>query len=499
MRPVARVAITTAVFLVLFATAFTGSWFRDEFYYLACSRRMDWGYVDHPPLCVAILWLVRHTLGDSLVALRSIAALFTAASVWLTGSIARRFGAGAFGEALAMGAAAVAPAMLAVGTFYSMNVFDLFFWTLAVRLTIEVVDRPTDRGWVALGVVLGLGLLNKISMLWLGAGLAGGLLLTPARALLRTRGPWIAGGIAALFFAPHVLWQVRYGWPTAEFVREASRGKMLTNTPLSFVAAQVMNMQPLTLPVWGAGLLALLADARQRRWRLLGIAFLVVAGILIANRTSRSAYLTPGYPMLLAAGAVWWESVIRRPAVRAVCLAVLVIGGIATVPLAVPLLPVDTYVAYSRALGVAPGTDEKNELGRLPQFFADRQGWDRFVGDVARAWSRLTPEERARAVVFTGNYGEAGAVERLGRDAGMVSVSGHNNYWLWGPGDRPADPIVLLTRRPERAERLFATVEKVGETDCGDCMPYENHLPIYIARGPKRPLSEVWPQLKHYE
>ena len=180
MRPAARVAITTAVFLVLFATAFTGSWFRDEFYYLACSRRMDWGYVDHPPLCVAILWLVRHTLGDSLVALRSIAALFTAASVWLTGSIARRFGAGAFGEALAMVAAAVAPAMLAVGTFYSMNVFDLFFWTLAVRLTIEVVDRPTDRGWVALGVVLGLGLLNKISMLWLGAGLAGGLLLTPA-------------------------------------------------------------------------------------------------------------------------------------------------------------------------------------------------------------------------------------------------------------------------------------------------------------------------------
>ena len=179
MRPAARVAITTAVFLVLFATAFTGSWFRDEFYYLACSRRMAWGYVDHPPLCVAILWLVRHTLGDSLVALRFIAALFTAASVWLTGSISRRLGAGAFGEALAMVAAAVAPAMLAVGTFYSMNVFDLFFWTLAVRLTIDVVDRPADRGWVVLGVVLGLGLLNKISVLWLGAGIAGGLLLTP--------------------------------------------------------------------------------------------------------------------------------------------------------------------------------------------------------------------------------------------------------------------------------------------------------------------------------
>ena len=236
---------------------------------------------------------------------------------------------------------------------------------------------------------------------------------------------------------------------------------MLTNTPLSFVAAQVMNMQPLTLPVWGAGLLALLADARQRRWRLLGIAFLVVAGILIANRTSRSAYLTPGYPMLLAAGGAWWESIIRRPAARAVCLVVLAIGGRDDAAGC-------AAAAGGRVRGLQPcagrrsGTDEKNELGRLPQFFADRQGWERFVGDVGRAWSRLTPEERARAVVFTGNYGEAGAVERLGRDTGMVALSGHNNYWLWGPGDCPADPIVLLTRSPERAERFFGDGREGG-------------------------------------
>jgi hypothetical protein len=496
MRPIVRAAIPAAVFVALVATAFTGSWFRDEFYYLACSRRLAWGYVDHPPLSVVILWLVRHTLGESLLALRVVSALASAAVVWLTGNIARRLGAGAFGEALAMTAAAVAPVMLAFGTFYSMNVFDILFWALAARVTIDVIDDPADRRWIALGVVLGLGLLNKASVLWLGAGLGAGLLLTPARRLLLTRGPWLAGAVAAIFLAPHVWWQVQHGWPTAEFIREASRGKMLTNTPLSFVSDQILNMHPLTLPVWGAGLVALLLDQRLRRWRVLGIAFLAVTVILVVNRTSRSAYLTPAYPMLLAAGGVWWESHMQRPALRVLCLVVLALGGLATLPLAVPLLPVDTYVRYSAALGMKPSTDERNELGRLPQFFADRQGWDRLVSDVARAWNQLTPEERGRAIVMTGNYGEAGAIERLGGD--MVAASGHNNYWLWGPGSRSGDPMIVLTRSRENLEKEFTSVEQAGETDCGDCMPYENHLPIFICRGLKQPLTAVWPRVKHF-
>jgi hypothetical protein len=186
----------------------------------------------------------------------------------------------------------------------------------------------------------------------------------------------------------------------------------------------------------------------------------------------------------------------QRPALRALCLVVLVLGGLATLPLAVPLLPVDTYVRYSAALGMKPSTDEKNELGRLPQFFADRQGWDRLVSDVARAWNQLTPEERGRAIVMTGNYGEAGAIERLGGD--MVAASGHNNYWLWGPGSRSGDPMIVLTRSRENLEKEFTSVEQAGETDCGDCMPYENHLPIFICRGLKQPLTAVWPRVKHF-
>ena len=265
-----RRSVPLAVFALLVFAALGDHYFRDEFYYLACSHRLAWGYVDQPPLSVAVLWIARHVAGESLLTLRVMSALVAAATIWVTGRLARRLGASATGAALAMTAAAVAPELLAIGGYYSMNVFDVLAWTLAASALIEVLERPTTRGWILLGLVLGLGLENKISVLWLGAGIGVGLALTPARRLLLTPGPWLAAAVAGVLFAPHVLWQVAHGWPTLEFVRNASRDKMQTNTPVSFLVDQVMNFNPVTMPVWGSGLAYLLFARNARRYSRAG-------------------------------------------------------------------------------------------------------------------------------------------------------------------------------------------------------------------------------------
>jgi hypothetical protein len=261
-----------------------------------------------------------------------------------------------------------------------------------------------------------------------------------------------------------------------------------------------LKMNPLTLPIWLAGLVWLLFARDAARWRPLAVSFLTVAAILMLNGTSRSGYLAAAYPALYAAGGVAIERGLRQSAWRAVMLAVLLAGGTVLAPFAIPLLSAARYEAYGRRLGIAPDTEEKKALGRLPQFFADRQGWDRFVDQVAAAFDRLSPAERAAATVLVGNYGEAGAIEQLGRGRGLSAISGHNNYWLWGPAGRTGDVLVVVSRSREQLDKRFASVEQAGVIDCGDCMPYENGQFIFVCRGMKPPsLAERWTAFKHFD
>jgi hypothetical protein len=218
---------------------------------------------------------------------------------------------------------------------------------------------------------------------------------------------------------------------------------------------------------------------------------------------AKAYYLTPIYPLLLAAGATVMEGIARRAHwrwLRVAAPAALVIGGIATAPLALPVLPVETLVRYGRLLGVVKRTtSESAALGELPQYFADMFGWDDVVSAIARAYESLPPEERQKAAIFTGNYGEAGAIDLLGKSHGLPeAISGHNNYWLWGPKNYSGEVVIVLGSSLEELKAMFESVQQVGAVRCEYCMPYENGQPVYICRGLKRPLREVWPRLKHY-
>lgn len=481
-------------------------WFRDELYYVACGERLAFGYVDHPPLAPLLARLSRELLGESLPALRVLPVLAGATVVFLAGWLAREFGGGRLAQAVACLGVLIAPVFLFTFHIFSMNAFEVLLWTLAALVVVRIIQTGDSRLWLLFGLAAGIGLQNKHSMLVFGFGIFAALLLTPERRHLAKPWIWAGGALAALIFLPNPLWQARHGWPTLEFARNAQELKNVSLSPLEFFSEQILGMHPLALPVWLAGLGWLLLSRRGRPFRLFGWAFLVVFAVLV-TQDSKPYYLSPFFPILLAAGGVALESAVSRipaGALRAsaasLLAAVLLLGGAALAPLAVPVLPVDSLIRYLRALGLEQvSSGERHEMGALPQHFADMHGWDALVAEVARVVAALPPEERAEARIFAQNYGEAGALSLLGRQHGLPPVlSGHNNYFLWGTGGWKGGVLVVLGGDEDDNRRVCRDLRKVGEVRCGHCMPYEDRNPVYLCRGFTRPFAEIWPEIKSY-
>jgi len=494
-----RAALLALVIMKLVLHAFAAphyGYFRDELYYLASTEHLAWGYVEHPPLSIALLAVWRAISGDSLPALRALPALAGAGQMLLAAVFTRRLGGGAFAAILAATCVLAAPVYLGTQHVYSMNAFDQLFWVLIAFLLDRALERGTTQRWLALGIVLGLALLNKLSVAWILAGLGVGLVFTPHRRVLGTRGPWIAAGVAAAFILPHVVWQMRTGWPLFEFMENAARNKMVRTSPLAFLGDQVLDMLPFTAPIWIAGLIACL---RRPGWRHWGIAYLVVLALLLARGTSRSGYLVPAYPMLLAPGAVVVARFVRWRSLRAGMIALLLVGMIALMPFALPLWPPETFARYARALGIEPQTEERAAVGILPQHYADQFGWQELAQTVARVYHTLPKEEQAHCVIYGQNYGEAGAIDVLGRKLGLPpAISGHNSYWLWGPGDAQADVVIVIGGDRDDNAAVFESLEAVTVHECRYCRPFESGLTIYVGRKMRRPITELWPQLKEY-
>lgn len=499
------VAACAAATLLLHALVMTQyGWFRDEFYYLACAARLDWGYVDHPPLVAVLTAAVTRLLGDSLVALRILPAAAHAGVVLLAGWMAREFGARTFGQTVAAAAVAVTPVLLALSHIMSMNSLDMLFWTLCSAVLARAIARDDPRGWLVFGLIAGIAFQNKISILFLGAGLAAGILVAGPRHHLRTRWPWLGGMTALLIALPHLIWQHANGWPTLEFMRRAQEVKNVAMPPAEFLAEQVLQNNPLAAPLWIAGLMWLLMAPVARRWRLFGLAYLVILAVFLRT-AAKPYYLAPFYPVLFAAGGAaierWSEPLGRaaKTTTRAAVLLLVLAGGIIGAPLAIPVLPVETYVRYQDALGLKPSVGEQHDMGPLPQFYADMFGWQELVEEVTTAAARLTPAERAEAVIYVQNYGQAGAIEHLGRGRGLPPVvAGHNSYFLWGPVRPHTRTLIIVGGLAEEHDEC-GSLEQTGRVHQPLAMPYENGKAIFVCRQLSQPLGALWPSVKHFE
>jgi hypothetical protein len=269
---------------------------------------------------------------------------------------------------------------------------------------------------------------------------------------------------------------------------------------LSFLGYQGLLLHPLAAPLWLAGLGYLLFHPEGRRHRALGFAFVITMGVLLAVH-GRPYYLAPAYPVLLAAGGVFVERLFRErwTWARPVYAGALTTFGLLVAPTVLPCLAPETYVRYSQAIGLEQPRVETHRLGRLPQLFADRFGWPEMAAEVARIYHRLPPEERAVAAVFGQNYGQAGAIDLYGPALGLPkAVSGHLTYHSWGPRGHTGEVVIVMDDDRETLERHFEQVELAGAVRHPYSMPYQN-FDVFVCRRMRRPLPEIWPQLKQFD
>jgi hypothetical protein len=339
-------------------------------------------------------------------------------------------------------------------------------------------------------------------MLWFGFGLVVGLILTPQRRWLQTPWPWCAGAIAVALFAPHLVWQIQHGWPTLEFMQNATAHKLASKSALTFLGEQALIMHPFVLPFWLVGLLYYFVTDEGRRFRLLAWIWITVFLLLMTTGATRSNYIGPAYAVLLAAGGVVVERVARSrswrwlpPAVAGV----FAVGGVAVAPMAVDLLPPKQYMAYEHAIGLTAPRDQVEATGPMPLHFALKFHAPAVIQAVAQAYAALPRAEQARVGILTASFGEAGAINFFGRALGLPrAISAHNNYWLWGPGSYTGDVMLVLAPSELQLHERFDEVELATPITCEYCLPALTAMSVYTCRRPRQPLADMWPQLKNY-
>ena len=497
--------------LTLYTTHIGYSYFRDEFYFLLCGRHLAPGYVDQGPIVALMARTGEILFGDSVFAIRILPALAGAIAVGLTGILTWALGGHRAAQALAMLTLLLTPVYLGTAGTLCIPCLEPMFW-IATTLCIVLLQRggPPRILWPTIGLLAGIGLLAKPSMLFFLAALLLALALTPQRRLLLT--PWILVGtaITLTLIAPFLLWEAGNHWPTWEFLRNGQiHHKTVLLGPVAFLAAQISQLNPVFTLLWIPGLIAALRAKSLPDTRWLGLTYLLFLALMFILH-AKDYYLAPIYPMLYAAGALAWQTRLttRRPAAVhrvagfPILTSVFLLAGLILLPLASPILQPQTFASYTKTLHLAPSEPETYKASILPQFFADRFGWDQLTDIVTTYTRTLSPAERAQTCIFAGNYGEAGSLEFLGRKADPdlpPVISPHNNYWLWGTRGCDAHTLIaVVPDKPEDLAQRWSSVTLLGRMINPLAMSFE-HKNIYLLSNPKTDHPINWDEEKNFE
>mgnify|MGYP001278554098 CR=1 FL=1 len=489
-----RFAATLAALTTLahIAVSWRYGYYRDELYFIACAKRLAWGYVDMPPLTALVAWMAAPA-HYNLIVIRLSVAIAAGLTAYLACTIAAELGGNIFAQRLSGLTVALTPAYLFLGTTLTTTSYEPLTWALTIFAVIRLVRTHDARWWYLVAAAVTFGLYGKYSMLLLVAALLFGLLLTPERALLRTRAFLFATLTVVVLLLPNIFWQAAHGWPMLEVLRGDVLGRHAFNSGLqfeyraplinaaAFFAEQVLFTNPFVAPLWILGAMALFRSRDFQAERFIAIAF--VAMLLVAAALNAKGYYIAGiYTPLICAGWVALErACAARPVWRSAAAATVLASGVALAPLTFPVLPPVGLIAYQ-------------------PLFADEFGWDGLTLRVAEVYRDLPPAQRRRTAIFSDTYAGAAAIEFYGARYGLPQpISAQNSYYLWGTGGYDGGSMLAIgASQAEVLRANFRHVVLLTTFQDPHRWAIEGPTPIYLCTDPVAPLAQLWPRFKWY-
>jgi 4-amino-4-deoxy-L-arabinose transferase-like glycosyltransferase len=478
-KPVGAVAATAAAALLLTINRY--DYHRDELYFRMLGEHPGWGYVDQPPFTPLLIRLCVEVFGDSVWAIRLPGVLIVVAAAFLLALIAREAGGRAVAQTLA--ASGVLTTFILVATHLTLTAGpDLLAWLLVILCAMRALLRDQPRWWLVAGLVTGLALYNKHLVILLLLTFTAGLLVAGPRTVLLSRWLWAGLGIALVVGLPNLLYQIANDFPQLDMAAALAENKG-EEARITLIPLQLAWLGPLFVPVWVAGIVTLLRNPALRPVRALGLAYPLMLVLLFA--VAGQPYYSVGLlAALFAIGAVPVE---RRVTRRWILFAGAGLNAAFAVLTSLPVLPV----------GVVGSTP----IPAINQGISDQVGWRRYVRQVADVYQALPPQDKPRTVIVTGNYGEAGALDRYGKALGLPDVySGQNELWWLGPPPPSATVVLLVTQGDPARSTAFGSCRHEADLDNGYGVENEEQTArVFVCRDLTGTWSDLWPSFQHFD
>ncbi|MGH9599267.1 MAG: glycosyltransferase family 39 protein [Terracidiphilus sp.] len=477
-------AIAGAVALLHLLTNGRYGFHRDELQVLSDARHLAWGFVAVPPVTPFLERIGLAIFGLSLAGLRLFSVIAQAAVIVVSGLMARELGGRRLAQVTAALAVALSPLPIFEGTEFQYTSFDFLWWVLVAWFVIRLLKSENPRWWLAIGAVIGVGLLTKYSIVFFIAGLLGGLMLTRARRYFLSGWFWSGVALALLIFLPNLIWQARHGFISYHFLQYIHARDVREGRARDFLLYQfLVCVNVFAAPLWLAGLAGFL---RSSRYRTIAWMFLISFALFWLAK-GRFYYEAAAYPMLLAMGAVAaerWLARMPRPgrlAIESVFFAGLATYGAYVCAVLIPFASSGPL----RSFALSHNGDLREEIG-----------WNQLVRTVAQIRDSLPPAQQQSVGIVVGNYGEAGAIEMLGPAYHLPPpISTTNTAWYWSYPKQPPSVLIVLGNSRQQADRIFTGCRLAGHNGNAEGVKNEeslDHPDIFVCGAPRQPWSVVW-------